>query len=103
MVLLNLVDSLMPLAAMAVVYVLAAALAPRSVAVPVAVPVERPRLPIGAAMCWLACLFSIGHLLSTVEVAPLPLAQRLGAGEAAAALIIAVVSGASIGGSALFA
>jgi MFS family permease len=102
-VLLNLVDSLMPLAAMAVVYVLAAVLAPREVAAQAAAPVERPRLPLGAAMCWLACLFSIGHLLSTIEVAPLPLAQRLGAGEAAAALIIAVLSGASIGGSALFA
>jgi hypothetical protein len=102
-VLLNLVDSLMPLAAMAVVYVLAAVLAPCEVAARAATPVERPRLPFGAAMCWLACLFSIGHLLSTIEVAPLPLAQRLGAGEAAAALIIAVLLGASIGGSALFA
>ncbi|SFA75775.1 hypothetical protein SAMN05216266_101253 [Amycolatopsis marina] len=102
-VLLNLVDSLLPLAAMAVVYLLAATFAPRTVTVRVEQPAQRPELPVRTAVGWLACLFSIGHLLSTIEVAPLPLAQRLGAGEAAAALIVAVLSGASIGGSALFA
>jgi hypothetical protein len=45
----------------------------------------------------------MGHVLSTVEVAPLPLAQRLGAGERAAALVIAVLCGSSITGGALYA
>lgn len=55
------------------------------------------------ALCWLACLFTIGHLLSTLEVAPLPLAERLGGGANTAALLISVLTGASIVGGALFA
>jgi hypothetical protein len=42
-------------------------------------------------------------VLSTVEVAPLPLAQRLGAGETAAAAVIALLCGASITGGAIYA
>lgn len=64
---------------------------------------DRPALPIRAALPWLACQFAIGHLLSTIEVAPLPLVQRLGAPAALAGLVIAVLSGSSIVGSALYA
>jgi MFS family permease len=96
--LLAMAHSLVPLVAMAVAYLISAALVPnRSVPHPV-VPGERPAVPVRAATVWLACQFSIGHVLSTVEVAPLPLAQRLGAGERAAALVIAVLCGSSIAG-----
>lgn len=56
----------------------------------------------GPALCWFACMFAIGHLLSTLEVAPLPLAERLGGSEGTAALLVGVLSGASIVGGALF-
>src|SRR5207302_47928 len=49
------------------------------------------------------CQFTVGHLLSTMEVAPLPLVQRLDAPVALAGLVIAVLSGSSIVGSALYA
>jgi MFS family permease len=101
--LLAMAHSLVPLVAMAVAYLISAALVPnRSVPHPV-VPGERPAVPVRAATVWLACQLSIGHVLSTVEVAPLPLAQRLGAGERAAALVIAVLCGSSIAGGALYA
>ncbi|RKN46904.1 MFS transporter [Streptomyces hoynatensis] len=64
---------------------------------------SRPRLPLRAAAPWLGCQFAVGHVLSTVEVSPLAYAQRLGAGEAGAALIIATLCGSSIVGGALFA
>jgi MFS family permease len=102
--------SLLPLVAMAVVYLLSAMLVPRrpaarqhsSTSARVA-STAGPALPIRVALPWLACQFTIGHLLSTVEVAPLPLAQRLGAGERAAAVVIAVLCGASIAGGAFYA
>ncbi|MFI0464785.1 MFS transporter [Saccharopolyspora sp. 5N102] len=56
----------------------------------------------GRAAGWLACLFAIGHLLSTLEVATLPLAARIGTGAGTAALLLSVLSGASIVGGALF-
>jgi MFS family permease len=96
--------SLFPLVAMAVVYLASATLVPRR---PVprreAASVERPVVPIRAVLPWLACQFTIGHLLSTVEVAPLALAERLGAGERAAAVVIAVLCGASIAGGGFYA
>ncbi|MDT0342280.1 MFS transporter [Streptomyces litchfieldiae] len=64
---------------------------------------ERPPLPLRRAVPWFGCNFAIGHVLSTVEVAPLPLAGRLGAGPAGAAVVLAALCGASIAGSALFA
>ncbi|MFI6029284.1 MFS transporter [Amycolatopsis magusensis] len=100
--LLTTIDAVLPIVAMAVVFAVAALLVPRREA-PVPVVGERPPLPIRAAVPWLACQFTIGHLLSTVEVAPYALAQRLGAAEGAAALIITVLSGASIVGGALYA
>ncbi|TDC10606.1 MFS transporter [Streptomyces sp. 8K308] len=60
-------------------------------------------LPLRAAARWYACQFAVGHVLSTVEVAPLGYAQRLGAGPAGAALVIIVLCAASIAGGALFA
>lgn len=103
--LLDLAGPLVPLAAMAASCVAAALLVPRRagsrdrVESAVDVPAVRPV----AYLPWLCCAFTVGLLLSTIEVAPLPLVQRLGAPEAAAPLVIAVLSGASIAGSAVYA
>ncbi|GLY36071.1 MFS transporter [Amycolatopsis sp. NBRC 101858] len=102
--LLDMAGSLVPLAAMAAACVAAALLVPRRAG-------ERERVesgpdvpPVGLAAClpWLCCAFTIGLLTSTIEVAPLPLVQRLGAPETAAPVVIAVLTGASIAGSALY-
>ncbi|WP_232376432.1 MFS transporter [Amycolatopsis aidingensis] len=101
---LSLVHTLLPLLAMATAYLGCAALLPRSATpAPASAPGQRPRFPLRAALCWLGCLFTIGHLLSTIEVAPLALAQRLGGGTAQAAVLVAVLCGASVAGSGLFA
>ncbi len=92
--------ALAPLAAMAAAYFAAALAVPRAVA---PAPPRPAKLPVRNALPWLACLFALGHLLATVEVAPLPLVQRLGADPALAAVVIVVLSGASIAGSAVFA
>lgn len=95
----GLASALLPLGVMAGSYLTSAILVPRK-----EVRSERAtgaKLPLGPAARWLACQFAIGHLLSTMEVAPLPLVQRLGAGPGTAGLVIAVLSGASILGSAL--
>jgi hypothetical protein len=86
---------------MAFAYLVSAAMVPR-VQAEVRLP-GKERLPLGAAAPWLACQFAIGHLLSTMEVAPLPLVQRLGAGPELAGFVIAVLSGASIVGSGFYA
>jgi hypothetical protein len=49
------------------------------------------------------CAFGFGHLLSTIEVASLPLGQRLGGGPATAVVVVAVLTGASVTGAALYA
>jgi MFS family permease len=51
---------------------------------------------------WAISAFVVGHLCSTVEVAALPIAQRLGAGPGSAAMLIAVFSVASIAGSVVY-
>ncbi|UOZ08673.1 MFS transporter [Amycolatopsis sp. WQ 127309] len=103
--LLDLAGPFVPLAAMAAACVGAAVLVPRRAA-------ERereetgPDVPpagVGTYLPWLCCAFTVGLLLSTIEVAPLPLVQRLGAPDTAAPVVIAVLSGASIVGSALYA
>jgi hypothetical protein len=100
--LLDLAGSLVPLAAMAAACVCAAVLVPRRGG-------EReradsaPSSATGGYLPWLCCAFTVGLLLSTIEVAPLPLVQRLGAPDAAAPIVIVVLSGASILGSALYA
>ncbi|KAA2252401.1 MFS transporter [Solihabitans fulvus] len=48
---------------------------------------------------WAVAGFAVGHLCSAVEVAALPLAHRLGAGEAGASALVAVFCCASIAGS----
>ncbi|OZM71549.1 MFS transporter [Amycolatopsis antarctica] len=103
--LLTVADPLVPLAVMALAYLLSAALVPRGLAPPRPDTGSggRPGVPLRAASCWLACQFAIGHLLATIEVAPLPLVQRLGADAAAAPLVIVAVSGASILGGAFYA
>jgi hypothetical protein len=63
---------------------------------------EQPRT-LAVCVPWLCCAFTIGLLLSTIEVAPLPLVQRLGAPATFAPIVIAVLSGASIAGSAVYA
>ncbi|MEV6621211.1 MFS transporter [Amycolatopsis sp. NPDC051106] len=102
--LLDMAGSLVPLAAMAVACVVAAALVPRRAG-------ERERVESAADIAparlvtylpWLCCAFTIGLLTSTIEVAPLPLVQRLGAPDTAAPVVIAVLTGASIAGSLLY-
>ncbi|WP_235022544.1 MFS transporter [Amycolatopsis alkalitolerans] len=97
----GLASPVLPLAAMALAYLASAALVPRTQA-EFRLP-RKEKLPIMRAAPWLACQFAIGHLLSTIEVAPLPLVQRLGAGPGLAGLVIAVLSGSSILGSAIYA
>ncbi|WIX86546.1 MFS transporter [Amycolatopsis sp. DG1A-15b] len=103
--LLDLAGPLVPLAAMTAACVAAALLVPRRagsrdrVESGPGIPPARP----GAALPWLCCAFTIGLLTSTIEVAPLPLVQRLGAPETAAPVVIAVLTGASIAGSAFYA
>ncbi|RSN37752.1 MFS transporter [Amycolatopsis sp. WAC 01416] len=93
-----------PILAMAVVALLAALLVPRRNA-PRAPQrtVERQSIPVAACVPWLAGLFTVGLLLSTIEVGLLPLVQRLGAPDSATAIVIVVLCGASLGGSALYA
>ena len=51
---------------------------------------------------WVCVAFAIGHLTSTIEVAALPIAQRLGGGTGEAALFVLVLSAASIIGSIVY-
>lgn len=92
-----------PLAAMTVAYLLAAALVPRRAGVHHRAEVtdDVPPRPLTVCLPWLCCAFTVGLLLSTIEVAPLPLVHRLGAPDPAAPAVIAVLSGASIAGSLL--
>ncbi|ADJ50744.1 major facilitator transporter [Amycolatopsis mediterranei S699] len=103
--LLDLAGTFVPLAAMAVVCLAAALLVPRGVGSRDRVESEAdvPPARLATYLPWLGCAFTVGLLLSTIEVAPLPLVQRLGAPETAAPVVIAVLSGASIAGSALYA
>ncbi len=103
--LLDLAGTFVPVAAMAVACVAAAVLAPRRVGAHdrAASAVDVPPARLTAYLPWLGCAFTVGLLLSTIEVAPLPLVERLGAPATAAPVVIAVLSGASIAGSALYA
>ncbi|MEU5977817.1 hypothetical protein [Streptomyces sp. NPDC047315] len=96
-----------PTAGMAAAFVISSLVLPRAVSGPAAVAEEpgADAAPIAwlRTVGWLGCLFTIGHLLSTLEVGALPLAERAGAGQGAAALLIGVLSVASIVGSTLFA
>lgn len=102
--LLDLAGPLVPVAAMAAACVAAALLVPRR-----AGSRDRgesgddltPARPV-AYLPWLGCAFTVGLLTSTIEVAPLPLVQRLGAPATAAPLVIAVLTGASLAGNALY-
>ncbi|GHG36464.1 MULTISPECIES: MFS transporter [Amycolatopsis] len=103
--LLDLAGTFVPLAMMAAVCVAAAVLVPRRRGEPDQVESgdDVPAVRLRTYLPWLCCAFTVGLLLSTIEVAPLPLVQRLGAPAAAAPVVIAVLSGASIAGSALYA
>jgi len=103
--LLDLAGTFVPLAAMAVACVAAAVLVPRRTSEheQAESTEEVPAARLTAYLPWLGCAFTVGLLLSTIEVAPLPLIQRLGAPETFAPVVIAVLSGASIAGSALYA
>ncbi|GAB3702417.1 MFS transporter [Amycolatopsis oliviviridis] len=93
-----------PVLAMAVVALLAALLVPRrTVLRDTQRTVERQAIPVAACVPWLAGLFTVGLLLSTIEVGLLPLVQRLGAPDSATAIVIVVLCAASITGSALYA
>lgn len=103
--LLDLAGTFVPLAAMALACVAAAVLVPRRAGAHDRVESgdDVPPARLVTYLPWLGCAFTVGLLLSTIEVAPLPLVQRLGAPETAAPIVIAVLSGASIAGSALYA
>ncbi|KDN23811.1 MFS transporter [Amycolatopsis rifamycinica] len=103
--LLDLAGPFVPLAAMAAACVAAALLVPRRAGSRgrVESAADVPAARLSTYLPWLCCAFTVGLLLSTIEVAPLPLVQRLGAPETAAPVVIAVLSGASIVGSALYA
>ncbi|WP_410637420.1 MFS transporter [Amycolatopsis sp. lyj-346] len=103
--LLDLAGPFVPVAAMAVACVAAAALVPRRAGEPDRAESgdDVPPARVTTYLPWLCCAFTVGLLLSTIEVAPLPLVQRLGAPATAAPVVIAVLSGASIVGSALYA
>ncbi|MCR6486941.1 MFS transporter [Amycolatopsis sp. OK19-0408] len=103
--LLDLAGSLVPLAAMAAACVAAAVLVPRRTASPDQVEAEPDGLSagLGTYLPWLCCAFTVGLLTSTIEVAPLPLVQRLGAPATVAPVVIAVLCGASLVGGALYA
>ncbi|GAB3912201.1 MFS transporter [Kibdelosporangium lantanae] len=83
--------------AMAGSYLLAVVLVPRGRA---AVPRPGPWPRLGS---WLLCAFGFGHLLSTIEVASLPLGQRVGGGPATAVVVVAVLTATSLLGAGLYA
>ncbi len=103
--LLDLAGTVVPLAVMAAACLAAALLVPRRAGEPDRAESgdDLPAASLGTYLPWLCCAFTVGLLLSTIEVAPLPLVQRLGAPATAAPVVIAVLSGASIAGSALYA
>ncbi|WP_410563356.1 MFS transporter [Amycolatopsis sp. cmx-4-61] len=103
--LLGLAGGLVPLGAMAAACVASALLVPRRTSSLDQGETGRDDPPVRLIDClpWLCCTFTIGLLTSAIEVAPLPLVQRLGAPAAAAPVVIAVLTGASIAGSALYA
>ncbi|WP_370945539.1 MFS transporter [Amycolatopsis sp. cg5] len=90
-----------PLVVMAVACLLSAGLVPKRQATPK--HAERSDVPLKACVPWLACMFTVGLLLATIEVATLPLVQRLGAPAGMSALVMAVLCGASIAGNAAYA
>ncbi|MFD5704207.1 MFS transporter [Streptomyces lasiicapitis] len=96
-----------PMAGMAVAFVISSLMLPRAASgtVGVARAPSAGAAPIAwlRTVGWLGCLFTIGLLLSTLEVGALPLAERAWAGQGASALLIGVLSVSSIVGSALFA
>ncbi|MET0133191.1 MAG: MFS transporter, partial [Kibdelosporangium sp.] len=89
-----------PVIGMAVAYLISALLVPGATAVR-ARPGRRP--PLGSIASWLVSAFAFGHLLSTIEVASLPLGQRVGGGTATAVVVVAVLTGASVAGAGLYA
>jgi MFS family permease len=89
-----------PILGMAGSYLIAVLLVPRTTAK----RSERGRKPpIKAIATWMFCAFGFGHLLSTIEVASLPLGQRVGGGPASAVIVVAVLTGASVLGAAVYA
>jgi hypothetical protein len=93
-----------PLIAMAGAFAVSAVALPhrRFRSRPPTTAIARVPLPWRDILPWLGCVFAIGHLLSTIEVASLPLAGRVGGGAVTATILIAVLSGASIVGGAVF-
>ncbi|WIX83870.1 MFS transporter [Amycolatopsis carbonis] len=97
----SLTGPFVPLFAMAGAAAAAASFVPGRVTEPRAE--KRPEVPFKACLPWLGCQFTVGLLLSTIEVAPLPLVERLDAPAAAAPGVIGLLCGASIAGSAIYA
>lgn len=92
-----------PLLAIAVTSALAVSLVPGTPSLANAMrPRGRSRLA-RPLLGWAIAAFALGHLCSTVEVAALPLAHRLGAGPTGASVLIAVFCATSMAGSLIYA
>lgn len=98
--LLSPLGGVVPVLGMAGSYLLAALFVPSGSAV----RKERGvRPPLGSILSWLLCAFAFGCLCSTIEVASLPLAQRVGGGPGSAVIVIVVLTAASLLGAGLYA
>ncbi len=98
------VGPVVPVLVMAVLCLLAAVFVPgRRTPVSPQRTYEYQPIPVAACIPWLLGLFTVGLLLSTIEVGLLPLVERLGATATATTIVIAVLCAASIAGSALYA
>lgn len=85
-----------PLAAMAAASMLAALFVPRTATPPRSAAVAGVGELVRPLAGWACAAFAFGHVTSTIEVAALPLAQRLGGGAGAAAGLVAALSVASV-------
>jgi hypothetical protein len=89
-----------PVLGMAASYLLAALFVPSGSTAP---KQRGVRPPLGSILSWLLCAFAFGYLCSTIEVASLPLAQRVGGGPASAVIVIVALTVASVLGAGLYA
>ncbi|MEU4805471.1 MFS transporter [Actinosynnema sp. NPDC023587] len=99
------VHPVLPVPVMAASCLLAVLFVPRSAVERTPRPATRTalRLPVRAVLGWLATAYAIGHVLATVEVAPVPLVQRIGADPEVALVVPVVLCVASVVGGAAYA
>lgn len=97
---------LAPFGGVAPVFGMAASYLVAAFLVPSGAPARRAhgvRPPLGSILSWLLCAFAFGYLCSTIEVASLPLAQRVGGGPGSAVIVIVALTVASLSGAGLYA